>query len=136
MINYFKQRIWVVFAIISICHFSENAVAAPPAPFPSPSAAPGSQTLPVIGTDPDFGFVPIGQSVGSGTYIFSIGGDIDYFSVQLVGPSDFQLTLNTCNGGIAENSACFVGVSFTPTVSGEEAAAVVFNSSSGTFSYA
>jgi hypothetical protein len=127
MINYFKQRIWVVFAIISICHFSENAVAAPPAPFPSPSAAPGSQTLPVIGTDPDFGFVPIGQSVGSGTYIFSIGGDIDYFSVQLVGPSDFQLTLN---------SACFVGVSFTPTVSGEEAAAVVFNSSIGTFSYA
>jgi hypothetical protein len=84
---------------------------APVSPIDFPDVAAGTSTAPISITVTDSGGAPLHIS-----------------SVTLTGtnPTDFVVASNTCTAAIAVNATCTVGVTFTPTGTGERLANLQF----------
>jgi hypothetical protein len=83
----------------------------------------------------DFPNTPVGQTSGPMTIKLQNAGlaSLPISSTQLGGtdPGDFGISSNSCLTQLPPESFCYVGVTFTPTQTGQRTATVTINTSLG-----
>jgi hypothetical protein len=88
----------------------------------------------LVPTTLKFGSVPVGTSLTMTETLTNVGSNtlnINSIKISGAGAVDYQITSNGCDGSVAPNTSCNLGITFTPSVIGTRTAKMVFSDNGG-----